>query len=74
MRVAVETFDGFNEVASFVVAQILNRLRPKGSKAFIGDSFDFGLNSAAVSLLFFARARVMDQPIEGSRKRTPETP
>ena len=35
MQVAVLTFDGFNEIDSFVAAHILNRLRPKGWKAFI---------------------------------------
>jgi transcriptional regulator GlxA family with amidase domain len=35
MQVAVLTFDGFNEIDSFVAAHILNRLRPKGWKASI---------------------------------------
>jgi transcriptional regulator GlxA family with amidase domain len=35
MQIAVVTFDGFNEIDSFVAAHILNRLRPKGWKAFI---------------------------------------
>jgi hypothetical protein len=35
MQIAVLTFDGFNEIDSFVAAHILNRLRPKGWKAFI---------------------------------------
>jgi transcriptional regulator GlxA family with amidase domain len=35
MQIAVLTFDGFNELDSFVAAHILNRLRPKGWKAFI---------------------------------------
>jgi transcriptional regulator GlxA family with amidase domain len=35
MEIAVITFDGFNEIDSFVAAHILNRLRPKGWKAFI---------------------------------------
>jgi len=35
MQIAVLTFDGFNEVDSFVAAHILNRLRPKGWKACI---------------------------------------
>jgi putative intracellular protease/amidase len=35
MQVAVLTFDGFNEIDSFVAAHILNRLRPKGWKAII---------------------------------------
>ena len=35
MQIAVLTFDGFNELDSFIAAAILNRLRPKGWKAFI---------------------------------------
>jgi transcriptional regulator GlxA family with amidase domain len=35
MQIAVLTFDGFNELDSFIAAHILNRLRPKGWKAFI---------------------------------------
>ena len=35
MQVAVLTFDGFNEIDSFVALNILNRLRPKGWEAVI---------------------------------------
>ena len=35
MQIAVLTFDGFNELDSFVVAAILNRLKPQGWKAHI---------------------------------------
>ncbi len=35
MQVAILTFDGFNELDSFIVAGILNQMRPKGWKAFI---------------------------------------
>lgn len=35
MQIAVLTFEGFNELDSFVAAGILNRMRPKGWKAFI---------------------------------------
>jgi transcriptional regulator GlxA family with amidase domain len=35
MQIAVLTFDGFNELDSFVAAAILNRLRPEGWKAHI---------------------------------------
>lgn len=35
MQIAVLTFDEYNELDSFVVAAILNRMRPKGWKAFI---------------------------------------
>ena len=35
MQIAVLTFDGFNELDSFIAAGILNRMRPQGGKAFI---------------------------------------
>lgn len=35
MQIAVLTFDGFNELDSFIAAGILNRMRPKGWKAYI---------------------------------------
>lgn len=35
MQIAVLTFDGFNELDSFVAAAILNRLKPKGWAAYI---------------------------------------
>ncbi|WP_156680008.1 DJ-1/PfpI family protein [Sphingomonas profundi] len=35
MQIAVLTFDGYNELDSFVAAAILNRMRPKGWAAFI---------------------------------------
>ncbi|HAE02803.1 MAG TPA: AraC family transcriptional regulator [Rhodospirillaceae bacterium] len=35
MQIAVLTFDGFNELDSFIAAGILNRMRPQGWKAFI---------------------------------------
>ena len=35
MQIAVLTFDGFNELDSFIAAAILNRLRDKGWKAHI---------------------------------------
>jgi transcriptional regulator GlxA family with amidase domain len=35
MQIAVLTFDGFNELDSFIAAGILNRMKPKGWKAFI---------------------------------------
>ncbi len=35
MQIAVLTFDGFNELDSFVAAAILNRMKPKGWKAYI---------------------------------------
>lgn len=35
MQIAVLTFDGFNELDSFVAAAILNRMKPKGWRAYI---------------------------------------
>ncbi len=35
MQVAVVTFDGFNELDSFIAAAILNRLKAKGWRAYI---------------------------------------
>jgi len=35
VQIAVLTFDGFNELDSFVAAAILNRLKPKGWAAYI---------------------------------------
>jgi len=35
MQIAILTFDGFNEIDSFVAASILNRLRPEGWAAYI---------------------------------------
>ncbi len=35
MQIAVLTFDGFNELDSFIAAGILNQMRPRGWKAFI---------------------------------------
>jgi transcriptional regulator GlxA family with amidase domain len=35
MQIAVLTFDGFNELDSFVASAILNRMKPKGWRAYI---------------------------------------
>lgn len=35
MQIAILTFDGYNELDSFVAAGILNRMRPKGWMAYI---------------------------------------
>jgi len=35
MQIAILTFDGFNELDSFIAAGILNRMRSKGWKAYI---------------------------------------
>ena len=35
MRIAILTFDGFNELDSFIAFGLLNRLKPQGWKAEI---------------------------------------
>lgn len=35
MQIAILTFDGFNELDSFIASAILNRMQPKGWKAYI---------------------------------------
>ena len=40
MQIAILTFDGFNELDSFIAAGILNRMRPRGWKAFITSPTD----------------------------------
>jgi hypothetical protein len=75
MQIAVLTFDGFNEIDSFVAAHILNRLRPKGWKAFITspDAVVTSMNGVVVQaerrLEFVAEA---DAVIIGSGVKTVE--
>jgi transcriptional regulator GlxA family with amidase domain len=40
MKIAVLTFDAFNELDSFVVASLLNRLAPQGFRAYITAATD----------------------------------
>lgn len=40
-KIAVLTFDGFNEIDSFVVLSILNRMKPEGWVAFITSPSNF---------------------------------
>jgi transcriptional regulator GlxA family with amidase domain len=40
MKIAVLTFDAFNELDSFVVAALLNRLAPRGFRAYITAATD----------------------------------
>ena len=51
MQIAVLTFDGFNELDSFVAAAILNRLRPEGWQAYITTPTDTvtSMNGVAVT-------------------------
>jgi transcriptional regulator GlxA family with amidase domain len=75
MQIAVLTFDGFNEIDSFVATHILNRLRPKGWKAFITspDAVVTSMNGVVVQaerrLEFVAEA---DAVIIGSGVKTVE--
>jgi transcriptional regulator GlxA family with amidase domain len=75
MQIAVLTFDGFNELDSFVAAAILNRMKPHGWKAHITAPTDevTSMNGVVVrrqkSLGFAAEA---DAVIIGSGVRTRE--
>lgn len=75
MQIAVLTFDGFNELDSFVAAAILNRMRPKGWKAFITAPTDTATSMNGVEvraerdLAFAAEA---DAVIVGSGMKTRE--
>src|ERR1700752_2198949 len=75
MQIAVLTFDGFNEIDSFVAAHILNRLRPQGWRAFITSpdavimSANEGVVHAERPLEFAAEA---DAVIIGSGLKTSE--
>ena len=75
MQIAVLTFDGFNEIDSFVAAHILNRLKPKGFAAYITTPSDdvTSMNGVTVRgqqpLEFAAEA---DAVIIGSGRRTRE--
>jgi len=73
MQIAVLTFDGFNELDSFIVAGILNRMKPKGWKAFITSPTDFvtsmnGVTVQAEQALEFAATA--DAVIIGSGMKT----
>ncbi|MDB5444273.1 MAG: DJ/PfpI family protein [Phenylobacterium sp.] len=75
MKIAVLTFDGFNELDSFVAASILNRLKSKGWAAYITSPSDqvTSMNGITVQrqrpLAFAAEA---DAVIIGSGIRTRE--
>lgn len=75
MQIAILTFDGFNELDSFVAAAILNRLRPHGWQAHITAPTDTvtSLNGVTVHrqrpLAFVAEA---DAVLIGSGSRTRE--
>src|SRR5262245_7967489 len=73
MKIAVVTFDGFNEIDSFVAAHILNRVQRTGWKAEITAPTEFvtsmnGVRVAAQQPLgFIADA---DAVLFGSGRRT----
>jgi transcriptional regulator GlxA family with amidase domain len=75
VRIAVLTFDGFNEIDSFVAFTILNRMKPKGWQAFITSPSEdvTSMNGVIVGrqrpLEFAAEA---DAVLIGSGKRTLE--
>jgi transcriptional regulator GlxA family with amidase domain len=75
MQIAVLTFDGFNELDSFIAAAILNRLKPHGWKAHITAPTEevTSMNGVTVRrqqpLAFAAQA---DAVIIGSGMRTRE--
>jgi transcriptional regulator GlxA family with amidase domain len=75
MQIAVLTFDGFNELDSFIAAGILNRMKPHGWKAHITAPTDevTSMNGVVVRrqkpLAFAAEA---DAVIIGSGMRTRE--
>jgi len=75
MQIAILTFDGFNEIDSFVAASILNRLRPQGWTAYITSPEQrvTSMNGVTVERqkpLEFANEA--DAVIVGSGKRTRE--
>jgi transcriptional regulator GlxA family with amidase domain len=75
MQIAVLTFDGFNELDSFIASAILNRMKPHGWKAHITAPTDevTSMNGVVVRrqkpLSFAAEA---DAVIVGSGVRTRE--
>jgi transcriptional regulator GlxA family with amidase domain len=73
MRIAVLTFDGFNEIDSFVVASILNRVKRPGWKAEITapSSTVTSMNGVCVERQQpLAFAREADVVIVGSGRKT----
>jgi transcriptional regulator GlxA family with amidase domain len=75
VQIAILTFDGFNELDSFVAAAILNRMRPKGWQAHITSPTDevTSMNGVTIRrqkpLAFAAEA---DAVLIGSGVRTRE--
>jgi len=75
MQIAVLTFDGFNELDSFIAAGILNRMRPKGWKAFITCPSEMVTSMNGVSVLAerpLEFATTADAVLIGSGRKTRE--
>ena len=75
MQIAVLTFDGFNELDSFVAAAILNRMSPRGWAAYIASPTDevTAMNGVTVkSQRPLAFAGEADAVIIGSGRKTRE--
>src|SRR5262249_6356043 len=75
MRVAIVTFDGFNEIDSFVVATTLNRLRSRGLTAEIVSPEATITSMNGVRLIAqqpLEAANDADAVLFGSGKRTAE--
>jgi len=75
MQIAILTFDGFNEIDSFVAASILNRLRPQGWSAHITSPTPqvTSMNGVTVERQRpLDHANEADAVIVGSGKRTRE--
>ena len=67
MRIAVLTFDGFNEIDSFVVATMLNRLRLPDGKAVCdrGEPFDPDNVKFAQAVLLEMKGRIRSARLDG---------
>ena len=75
MRIAVLTFDGFNELDSFIASAILNRVKTPGWKAEIVSPGEFATSGNGVRVARqqpLAFAREADAVIVGSGRRTRE--
>ncbi|KQM24647.1 MULTISPECIES: DJ-1/PfpI family protein [unclassified Sphingomonas] len=75
MQIAVLTFDGFNELDSFIAAGILNRMRPQGWNAYITSPTEDVTSMNGVTIRRqrpLAFARDADAVLIGSGIRTRE--
>jgi len=75
MRIAILTFDGFNEIDSFVAAHMLNRLQARGWQAMITAPTDTVTSMHGVQIRAqqsLESARQADAVLIGSGRRTRE--